>query len=65
MPHRNRITPLGEIITTLARGLFMGNRGKLLNGLGEMVRTCLLDFKDRWHPVMTPSRAVPQPSASR
>jgi len=62
MPHRNRVTPTGEIIATPARGLFMGNRGKLLNSRGEMVRphqgqrwiTCLLDFKERWRPVMTP-----------
>ena len=62
MPHRNRVTPMGEIIATPARGLFMGNRGKLLNSRGEMARThqgkrwiiCLLDFKDRWRPVMTP-----------
>ena len=62
MPYRNRVTPMGEIIATPARCLFMGNRGKLLNSRGEMVRThqgkrwitCLLDFKDRWRPVMTP-----------
>ena len=62
MPHRNRVTPMGEIIATPARGLFMGNRDKLLNSRGEMARThqgkrwitCLLDFKDRRRPVMTP-----------
>lgn len=62
MPYRNRVTPTGEIIATPARGLFMGNRGKLLNSRGELARThqgkrwitCLLDFKDRWRPVMTP-----------
>ena len=62
MPHRNRVTPAGEIIASPARGLFMGNRGRLLNSRGEMARThqgkrwitCLLDFKDRWRPVMTP-----------
>ena len=64
MPYRNRVTPTGEIIVTSARGLFMGNRGVLHNGQGELVRThqgtrwivCLLDFKGRRRQVMTPGR---------
>jgi hypothetical protein len=32
MPLQNRVTPWGEIVTTPARGLFMGNRGCLHDG---------------------------------
>jgi hypothetical protein len=29
MPHRNRVTPYGEIVATPERGTLMGNRGVL------------------------------------
>ena len=31
-PHRNRVTPLGDIVATPLRGAWMGNRGILHNG---------------------------------
>ena len=64
MPYQNRVTPNGQLITTPARGTFMGNRGVLHNARGEIVRayqgkrwiTCLLEFKGRHRAVMTPGR---------
>ncbi len=59
---QNRVNPKGEIISTAARGAWMGNRGLLHNDRKEIVRpfrllawiTCLLSFKDRKRIVMTP-----------
>ncbi|MBI1294329.1 hypothetical protein GC175_05155 [bacterium] len=64
MSYQNRVTPTGQIIATPARGTFMGNRGVLHNPEGEIVRvfqgkrwiTCLLEFKGRRRPIMTPGR---------
>lgn len=64
MPRQNRVTPFGEIIATLARGAFMGNRGVLHNAAGVIVRPyqgqrwiiCQLSFKERRRVVMTPGR---------
>lgn len=65
MPLRNRVTPLGELIATPARGLVYGNRGCLHNARGEIIRhaatrrwiACRLRYKD-WHrePLMQPGR---------
>jgi hypothetical protein len=60
----NDVTPFGELIATSARGMFMGNRGRLHDDDGQTVRfangrrwiTCLLDFKDRHRQVMAPGR---------
>ena len=62
MPRPNRVTPLGEIVATPDRGLFMGNRGCLHDADGNVRRpwqltrwiVCLLQFKGRKRAVMTP-----------
>ncbi|OQP44773.1 hypothetical protein A4H97_10450 [Niastella yeongjuensis] len=59
---QNRVNPLGEIISTKARGAWMGNRGLLHNDKQEIVRpfrlpawiTCVLAFKNRKRIVMSP-----------
>jgi len=65
MPLRNRVTPFNDIVALTARGTMMGNRGRLHDGdrrLGRRVSTtrswvtCLLEFKNRHRPVMTPGR---------
>jgi hypothetical protein len=51
---QNRVTPLGELIATPARGLVYGNRGCLHDGSGRIRRSyngrrwisCQLQFKD-------------------
>jgi hypothetical protein len=61
-PRQNRVTPFSEIISTLARGTLMGNRGCLHNDKGSIRRLyqlkrwiiCVLEFKDRQRSVMTP-----------
>jgi hypothetical protein len=60
-PHRNRVTPTGEIVATALRGAWTGNRGILHSG-EEIVRfhahshwlACALRFKDRWHAQWQP-----------
>ena len=55
MPLQNRVTPLGELIADLARGLVYGNRGCLHDSHRTIVRrfqvkrwiACRLEFKDR------------------
>ena len=65
MPLQNRVDPCGEILSSTARGTFMGNRGGVLHNQNrEIVRqyagrrwiTCLLEFKGRRRSVMTPDR---------
>jgi len=61
---QNRVTPLGEIIRTKARGAWMGNRGLLHNKFQEINRsfrlkawiTCRLEFKNWKRPVMAPGK---------
>ena len=60
-PKRNRVTPLGDIVSTPLRGAWLGNRGMLHQGT-EVVRfhagtawiTCALRYKDwrlpQWAP---------------
>ncbi|MFN8224324.1 MAG: hypothetical protein U0R50_13880 [Gaiellales bacterium] len=65
MPLRNRVTPLGELIATPARGGVYGNRGCLHDAAGEIRRrwngrrwiACRLEFKG-WHrsPLLQPGR---------
>ena len=65
MPLQNRVTPLGELIATPARGLVYGNRGCLHDGTGAIRRrfavkrwiACRLEFKC-WHrtPLLQPGR---------
>ena len=60
-PHRNRVTPLGDLVATPMRGAWTGNRGRLHVG-EEIVRfhardlwiTCALHFKDWWHEQWQP-----------
>jgi hypothetical protein len=65
MPLQNRVTPMGEIIATAARGTLMGNRGILHDAERRLGAArwrhihwicCRLAFKDRWREVMAPRR---------
>ena len=64
MPHRNRVTPLGELVADEARGLVYGNRGCLHDAGGEIVRfaatrrwiACRLEFKGRRRRLLQPGR---------
>ena len=64
MPHRNRVTPFGDVIETEARGLLFGNRGVLHDDQGRIVRpfqgrrwiACRLEFKGRRRPLLRPGR---------
>jgi len=65
VPLQNRVTPLGELIATPARGLVYGNRGCLHDENGRIRRryavkrwiACRLEFRG-WHrsPLMQPGR---------
>lgn len=63
-PRQNRVTPLGEIIATPARGTLMGNRGCLHDEQGTLKRLyqtkrwiiCQLQFKNRRRAIMTPGK---------
>ena len=65
MPLQNRVTPLGELIATPARGLVYGNRGCLHDASGRIRRhhngrrwiACRLRFRG-WHrsPLLQPGR---------
>lgn len=62
MPHQNRVTPFGDIISTHERGTLYGNRGCIVDKDGKIARRfkeirwiiCVLDFKNRRHPMMAP-----------
>ena len=66
MPLQNRVTPRGDLVAVAARGLLMGNRGRLHDAARGIVRrqvrsyrawvTCLLVFRGRRRRVMTPGR---------
>jgi hypothetical protein len=61
MPLQNRVSPFGELISTPARGLFMGNRGGRFHTDAKTLTTrrwasrqwicCVLDFKNRQRDV--------------
>jgi hypothetical protein len=65
MPLQNRVTPLGELVATPARGLVYGNRGCLHDAAGRLRRryngkrwlACRLQFRG-WHrhPLLQPGR---------
>jgi hypothetical protein len=65
MPLRNRVTPLGELVSHPARGLVYGNRGCLHDARGEIRRgwatrrwiACRLEFKG-WQrgPLLQPGK---------
>ena len=63
MPRQNRVNPFGELISTSAKGQFMGNRGVLHDNQGQLTEKrwthphwiiCLTEFKDRKRPLMSP-----------
>jgi hypothetical protein len=64
MPLQNRVTPLGELIATPARGLVYGNRGCLHDAHGRIRRgwqvqrwiACRLEFKERKRALLQPGR---------
>ena len=65
MPLQNRVTPLGDLIPDLARGLVYGNRGCLHDASGRIRRryavrrwiACRLEFKGwRRRPLLQPGR---------
>ena len=64
MPLRNRVTPLGELIDTSARGLVYGNRGCLHDEARRIRRryagkrwiACRLEFRGRRASLMQPGR---------
>jgi hypothetical protein len=66
MPHRNRVTPEGEIVAIPLRGRFMGNRGCLHEGK-EIVRlsktrhwlVCEVEFRGRHVVQWNPGRYTP------
>ncbi|HNB50696.1 MAG TPA: hypothetical protein PK530_02065 [Anaerolineales bacterium] len=61
-PKQNRVTPFSTLISTASRGTLMGNRGCLHDErqqiqrpfLGKRWIICLLEFKGRKRPIMTP-----------
>lgn len=65
MPLQNRVTPFGEIVATPARGLFMGNRGRLHDEPRVLRRqqtsetrwlVCVTEFRGRKRVPMTPGK---------
>ncbi len=65
MPLQNRVTPTGDILAVADRGTLMGNRGILHDETQRLGRsrwkhwnwvTCVLRFKGRHRPVMSPRR---------
>jgi len=64
MPHRNRVTPLGEIVAVPERGTLMGNRGVLHDDDGTLRRdwqvrrwiACRLEFRGRHRELLQPRR---------
>jgi len=66
MPFQNRVTPLGELVATPERGLVYGNRGRLHDEHGVILRpwqlrrwiSCRLEFRGRYRPggPMAPGR---------
>jgi hypothetical protein len=64
MPHRNRVTPTGEIVATPHRGTLMGNRGVIHDDDGTIRRefqvrrwiACRLEFKGRHREILQPRR---------
>jgi hypothetical protein len=67
MPRQNRVDPWGDLHAVTARGMFTGNRGCLVNDVGDIVRhcrgslwiTCLTRFRDWQHPLAEPGRWTP------
>ena|SRR5438046_5606975 len=63
MPHRNRVTPYGDIVRSSLRGNWMGNRGCIHDGFdivrpwnGKRWITCALEYKGWVAPKWEPGR---------
>ena len=65
MPRQNRVTPFSSLIAASERGMWLGNRGCLHDGMGRITGrrwttwawvTCLLDFRGRKRQLMQPRR---------
>lgn len=64
MPLQNRVDPKGNIISTTARGAWLGNRGVIHNAQKQIVRPfkvkawiiCMLEFRGRHRNVMMSDR---------
>jgi hypothetical protein len=64
MPLQNRVNPQGSIISTAARGVWLGNRGVIHNPQKQIIKpynlkawiTCALEFRGRHREVMMPDR---------
>ena len=63
MPHRNRVTPYGDIVRSSLRGRWMGNRGCIHDGVdivrpwnGKRWIICALEFKGWVAPKWEPGR---------
>jgi hypothetical protein len=64
VPMRNRVTPSGELIAVADRGLLWGNRGRLHDQDGNLVRystgrawlICVLAFKGRRRQLWAPGK---------
>jgi hypothetical protein len=64
MPRQNRVDPWSRIVADPARGAWMGNRGCLHDGPGQIRRThqgirwiiCRLDFRGRRRALLQPGR---------
>ena len=67
MSLRNRVDPWGDLHAVSARGLLTGNRGCLVDGMGQVVRhhrgplwiSCLTSFRGWRHPLTQPGRWTP------
>lgn len=67
MPRRNRVDPWGDLHAVLARGLYTGNRGCLVDDAGQLTRhhngslwiTCRTEFRDWKHPLDAPRAWTP------
>ena len=67
MPRRNRVDPWGDLHAVPARGLFTGNRGCLVDDVGQLKRhhngslwiVCRTQFQDWKHPIAAPRTWTP------
>ncbi|MEX0864179.1 MAG: hypothetical protein WD269_04800 [Acidimicrobiia bacterium] len=67
MSLRNRVDPWGDLHAVSARGLLTGNRGCLVDGMGQVVRhhrgplwiSCLTSFRGWRHPLTQSGRWTP------
>jgi hypothetical protein len=66
-PRRNRVDPFGDLHAVRERGLLTGNRGCLVDEVGDVVRhhrgrlwiICMTRYRDWRHPLDRPGRWTP------